>query len=622
MSITEENKLIINQIVDKFKLSGTQFLHLPDKACKKEHCGCEYFYKRGEGGKGACVLCMWYRNQNQTHNKEKLIDEVKNAPLIEINQDGVKVYQGRKCKCGCTTHLAENAYSFNAKRCEACAIREYNEKTFSTKQARLDTIVKKRTNQFAIQGAFRSGTDQVLPQTPEEYYKLRDINYTLEVMNRNERMLGTDVYWQLDHIFPAGGTEYYKGKTTIDNLAIVKATLNLSKGDDLPETWNKEQVIMFDKFHELTTMKQAAERWKKIQGWDKLTKTEKANIQKRERNLQDEYLKRVRAITGGDDLNIPFDFLDTFNSFERELEKYELQWLRSTTKFNKLVEENTSEGWGYAANKRKLTVDAFVGAEARLHIVVMTLKQIKLAEEKLLENNDLLPGYNPEDLENMIESVKRCSILWARDVLRTKSNLIQGFTHRLLPVLGDCGVWGTYLDTATGEQWLCSWKGKESDYNYSLPYVDEQANVKLFNKIDKWKESDTDFLIWSELDRWDIEKKEKRRKELIEKSIQDNKNVFEDILKIYDAELISNLIVGSYNQLPEYVKPQAQSIIDRMLEYVEEQKSKILEYEELLVTDPINTKIILEGLERKANAIINNLSLPEILFYDILQDPF
>ncbi|ENQ7110040.1 hypothetical protein ACEQLT_004482, partial [Salmonella enterica] len=589
---------------------------------KKPNCGCEYFYNR-EGkpeNKGNCILCMWHRNQNQIKSDKP--EEIKHAPIIELNEDGVKIYHGRKCSCGNYTRLAENAYSFNARKCEACAKREYNEKMYSKVQARLDTIVKKKTNQFVIQGAFRSGTDQVLPQTPEEYYKVRDVNYTVEVMNRRERMLGTDIFWHIDHKVPAIGFDNYRGKSTIENLVVVKREINLSKGDDLPDDFTDLQVIKFDEFHALTTMKQAAERWKKIQGWDKLSDAEKENINKRERNLQNEYLKRVREITGGDELDIPFDFMDTFNSFDRELEQYELKWLRVVNKFNKLVEENTCDGWGYAANKRKLTVDAFVGSEARLHIIVMTLKQIQVAEEKVLENNNLLPEYKHKDLINMIESVKRCAILWARDVSRSKTNLIQGFTHRLLPVLGDCGVWGTYLDSETGEQWLCSWKGKPENYDYSLPYVDDQKNTKLFSKLEKWKESDTDYLIWTELDKWDAEKKEILRKKMIEDGIRKNEEKFYQYQKLFDTEIITNLIMGSYNQLPEYVKPHAQPIIDSMFEYIEDRKNKLYDMRESLVTDPINTQIRLLEWERKAHAIINNLSLPDVLFYDILQDPF
>ncbi|MEB6381673.1 hypothetical protein MXM41_22530, partial [Leclercia adecarboxylata] len=285
---------------------------------------------------------------------------------------------------------------------------------------------------------------------------------------------------------------------------------NRATGNAEPEQWTIKQVVNITQCRAIQRSYEASQAWKQVKGsWSDDTPAAKKERTQKEATEQKAHAERVRQICGDADAVMRLFADEDFFTFEQVLRSVSRQWEKRCVQMDRQISAYIQSGHNipYAeAREQRLTMEAFCGATARLHAVVMTLQQIADAENIILRDGSL-----PEQVE-AIDTVKRCAVLWARDVLDNNKVLVMGFTHPLLAVVGDPMAWGTAEDEH-GKQWLCVWQNEcvnwqdqltpfdapateidESGINPALLRGSSLPPVPVANYGDGWKETGADYL--------------------------------------------------------------------------------------------------------------------------------
>ncbi|EKN6871983.1 hypothetical protein PXY30_004446 [Salmonella enterica] len=608
-------------VADIAKGNGTKIDTFQDEVCSK--CGSIYYYHREGRRRGNCLGCTYINNNNSpsTH----LDKQVSLTPVTasEIDENGIKIYEGRTCaKCGSNIRIGERAYGAkNIGACRSCAIHQQQEKQFGKEIKRQETTVKKKTSNFIIQSIVRSGTEQIAPSSMFEYFNVRDLMWRCEFQNLQEKSLDTKIRWELGHMFPAsgGGTEY-RGKSTTDNLYLVRWEKNRKDGDTIPDVWEKKQVIKFSDCQQIINLHDAAKMWRKRMGFE-LTPQQKKEITVKERTLQSEYQKRVRELTQGALDCLPV--LENGYLFDDYYQRIKHEWNKIILRMNKQIDaykdEEDSKQWAKVRDFR-YTIDAFNGAYTRELIVVQTFEQILDAEIVLTEK-----GITEQESQ-MIDTIKRCAVMWARDILSSPKNLVMGFTHPLIDVLKGSLVWGTYLDEHTSNQWLCVWKGKATENNLT-PFENGDEAIRRFSIIEKWKEGDENLIYWTLTERREAEAREKAKAKVEAKRKADKEAAEKEVRRHYE-KLLETIPSGfdwlydfADTYLSEYIKPDAYALIKKQQDKaadIEQQLRKIgnQEYE-----TPNHFKEALTVWQISNSCYMRHMWEPKTIFFDLL-NPF
>ncbi|MCS5736881.1 hypothetical protein, partial [Herbiconiux daphne] len=226
-------------------------------------------------------------------------------------------------------------------------------------------------------------------------------------------------------------------------------------GDTLPESWDLKQVVKIDEFRKIQTSSGAAKAWKdrKENIFERLSKEKKAELEIKEREAQENHKKLVKGITN--------NFMETISlidklpviSFHEYMSKLQYDSERIRNQMEKIIDASIQRGEtrNYIKTKnQRILVDAFYDGRLRSNIILQTFQQIADAEMIIKEQE-----HTPETIEQL-ETVKRCAVIWAKEIAENPKQKIVGFTHPLLNVVSNPYVWGTIPDE-NGNQWLCVW---------------------------------------------------------------------------------------------------------------------------------------------------------------------
>ncbi|EPD6685270.1 hypothetical protein ACSDH9_004097 [Cronobacter sakazakii] len=568
-----------SQLKDK----GTPYVVL--EPCDK--CGCPiYYYRKGRRHNG-CVGC--FMSAKSANAKQVVLTSIQ-----EVDENGTPIYIGRACKeCGNKIRLGERAYGAkNIGACRACAIHQQQQREHGKEIKRVNTVVSRATHKFIVASMERSGVVEVAPLDLGEYMAVKDLILRKTLMNQQEESLNTGIRWEIGHKFPAngGGTEY-RGKATVENLYLVQMEVNRRDGDDLPEEWTTRQVISIADCQLIMNSHEAAQAWKARKPTN-ATPEQLKEWTIKDRQLQEEHKQRVREITQG--MNDSLPILELGERFYDELDNVRNQWNKVVLKMNRAIDAAHQSGRKipYAeVREERLTIDAFCGAEARMSVVVQTLEQIADAEMILREQ-----GLTSEQ-EGQLFTLKRAAVMWCRDVLDYPRDLVMGFTHPLLSVLGNPMVWGTKLDETTGQQWLCCWVSGQELREQATPFDGEpdwtNANPKLqvptsepvrewgSDEAKGWKSTDVDYLYERE--------EQKRKRAAREKADAEKRAALEArqaVVKEQTSKRLARLIgtlrdglEGLYGyagaMLPDCLQAEANQIIMDIYAEASEQEAEL-----------------------------------------------
>ncbi|ELS0628846.1 hypothetical protein R4036_004580, partial [Salmonella enterica] len=295
----------------------------------------------------------------------------------------------------------------------------------------------------------------------------------------------------------------------------------------------------------------------------------------KEREAQENYKQRVREITQSALDSLPV--LEYPCLFDDELENVRNEWNKIVLKMSKQVDsfvqnENTMK-WA-DIREQKLTIDAFQGASSRVWIVKQTLEQISDTESLLIDKGIT------EEQQQMIDTVKRCAVMWGRDVLRTDKNLIAGFTHPLIDVLEGAKAWGTYQDDVTNKQWLCVWNGKPPIQDMEKPFYDDSDAIRKFSIKEKWKAGDEQYIYWTRKEKAIYEEKQERikqRNEILNQRKQAEQErqatAISRILEILDTDL--SHITDYIDEQPTQLQPLLRNHFQQQLLKMDSMKQKL-----------------------------------------------
>lgn len=432
---------------------GTQFVEL--EPCEKalpdgEKCGCTYYYAREGRRHNGCIAC-------HANAKQESANAYQQFPIpYEADEFGTPVRMGRRCNhCGGNVRLGVAAYGKKEGACRDCALEVKEKKDFGLKLMSLNRLVNAKLHKFVVRSMERSGVVEVAPRNMAEYIELKDLVYRCQVANDLEREAKTGIQWEIGHKYPAAGTDLYdelRGRATVENLYLIQSELNRAEGRSVAAgEWETLQVVSIEECRRIGSELTAASAWKEAKGeW--LTIDDKAKETLKQKD--EEYQARVREILNEPAKPMVFFTMDILPSFDSMLLQVEADWARVQSKMNSKVEKLLIAGnctdWKVVKDQ-KLTIDAFHGANAKLHAVVMTLRQVADAGGR---DNDL----------------KRCAVLWCLDVMKANTAEVQGFTH---PKLAQ--AWGVYRDEDTGRSWMCAWGKPALDAEKLTPFDGEDA---------------------------------------------------------------------------------------------------------------------------------------------------
>ncbi|ELU2973595.1 hypothetical protein QO636_004500 [Salmonella enterica] len=469
--MTKETVLNPAMLAEQARAKGTPVIEL--EACDKcRNPEAIYFYQReGRTHNG----CLWCRH---VEGKALLSANSNSAFLtaVMVDENDEPIRMGRACAvCGSKVRLVNAAYGAKNKgACRECSIHQQTEKQMGKEFKRLNRTVSNKVHKFVVQSIERSGVVEVAPQSFAEFIEVRELAYRCQMMNEREQRLNTGIRWELGHKFPAAGTAErsdLRGKTTVENLYLVQMEQNRREGNVSPDDWEVKQVVSIADCRAIQRSYEASQAWKEVKGsWSNDTAAAKKERQQKEKQAQEEHAERVRKVVGETVRVMEFFAVEDLLSFNQMLETVRARWDKMTVKMDRVITGFIQSGRNLPfteAREQRLTVEAFCGATARLHAVVMTLNQIADAEKIILSGDDVT-----EEQREQIETVKRCAVLWGRDVLNNDNVLVMGFTHPLLSVVGDAYAWGTVEDENTGKQWLCAWQNQTRNLQDELTPFD------------------------------------------------------------------------------------------------------------------------------------------------------
>jgi len=405
-----------------------------------------------------------------------------------VDENGVELYEGRACKeCGSKIRLSQRAYgSRNIGACRECAIHQQQEREHGKQLKRLSVLVNEHTHKFIVHCIERSGAVEVAPRSLMEWLEVKDLVNRCRMMNQQELALDTGIKWELCHYFPAsgGGTEF-RGKATVENLVIAQYEQNRREGNSVPDEWNVKQVITVADARLIQNSYEAAKAWKEARTWVSMNAEEKAAFQERERETIERHKQLVTEVTRGFSDSLPIFELESFQSFSQLLERVENQWNKLTLRMSNQISAALQSGRKLPyleVREQRLTIDALSDAYARCWIIYQTLQQLADAEYILREK-----GLSDEQ-ETQLATLKRCAVMWAHDVNDNPKQLVMGFSHPLLAVLGNQWIWGTRYDEATGQQWLCVWDSP-TKHDLESPFDVSESTPMLINAVFVEKET-------------------------------------------------------------------------------------------------------------------------------------
>ncbi|EBI3634336.1 hypothetical protein D0024_24730 [Salmonella enterica] len=398
--------------------------------------------------------------------------------MVEIKPDGTPVYFGRTCRksgCNCKEHLAINAYGAKAGKCYACAVAARSEKGATLQISRLRQQVKKACNQFVIQSIEQAGTVDVAPENLSEYYLVRAL---IEERDRLNLIAEAGVVWEIGHKFPAsgGGTEY-RGKATVNNLALIRKELNRSIGDNLPLNWSVNQVVWVgDAFTLEISNAEAATAWRNRMGWDSATSDEKSQQKARETAENDKHKAELTNLAKCI-VKIPGMAISAGDEWAALVAKVERRIEAIDRKQRAIIKNALRRGESiYQAGG--LTEEALHGLNARYRIIYNTLNQL------VDVINKIDAGFNNDPFDEMSDAaernisycrflsetalIKRAFLMWAEDCFRNPTRSVQGFTHPYLDQVPQAKVWGT-KQGEDGRLWFCGWLVKKDEEPVEIP---------------------------------------------------------------------------------------------------------------------------------------------------------
>ncbi|ELW7932823.1 hypothetical protein QMH64_004704 [Salmonella enterica] len=459
------NQITPAYLAEQARAKGTAILTgEPCTKCREPEA--VYFYARPkDSGEGLRANgCLWCRHI------ESRLGAIANSnfptPATMADDNGTPIYEGRACKvCRSKVRLGVHAYGSKQGTCRACAIHQQQEKEHGKQIKRASQRATAKLHKFVIQSVERSGFVEVAPRSLVEYLELKDLVHRCELMNQREQALNTGIRWELGHRYPAQVAGELRGKATADNVYLCQYEQNRADGNALPEHWTQKQVVSIAGCRAVQNSQQAAKAWIERRTWDKkLTPAEKKARTIAERKAWDDHAERVKKIAA-DAVGVMEFFAATANSnfltFEAMRQQVETRWNKTTLQMDRVITAAIQSGRTDAkyaeVREQRLTADAFCGANSRLWLVVMTFQQLADAIEIITETDKSI------QTAEQVETVKRCAVLWAIDVLNNPGVLVMGFTHPLLSAIGKAWTWGTREDEATGKEWLCVWQNPTAD---------------------------------------------------------------------------------------------------------------------------------------------------------------
>lgn len=404
-------------------------------------CGNEYFYTR-EGRK--CSTCIWCANTKGTLP----ISITENTFKMDT---GHLVYTGKKCRtCGNTERLAEKIKGHKEKACYHCAISKQSSKSATHQQNRLKQAIKFKHIAFQINSIVRGDSVDVCPSNWSEHYLVQALFEDVARLNTLEEINNSGVFWEIGHNYPvSGGGTPLRGKSTIENLFIIRRETNRSSKDKLPETWDSNQVIWIGDVYNTIKSSEAAILWRERMGISQPTKEDmKANREKEKAENHRHYqeLKKLSADTV-ESLNLALsnedEFQRLYDTVRIKLEKINKQMKQriETARKNKESLWQTESG---------LLEEALHGIKARYRIIYNTIG-LFLESVRQYEIKNKRPVSDSES-----NLVKRALVYWSNDLLKNPSRDIEGFTHPFLEYITEPKAWGIRKGS-DGKMWLCGW---------------------------------------------------------------------------------------------------------------------------------------------------------------------
>lgn len=439
-----------NARIIKLEEASTPFI--VGEPCRK--CGEQLYYTREDRSHNGCIRCHDEKPTNSilTPIEGSVVDGmgVKLRPRVRPKA-GCKV-------CGCRWILDQNAYGQNAGYCHQCAVDAVPEREKSKAMRTLAVEVNRAMYSVMHSSVMRSGTDKVLPRNAAEWYALKDLVEKLTLMNAQERMMRTGIRWELGHIYPAGGAGFgdpYRGVCRVENLSIIESRLNREEGNQRPDEWMPVQVIPYDELQAILKNSEASRALKarKEAIIGQMTPEQKDNFDKKIKALDDKQRELTRNILSSEshqlELLLNSILTPAFSDYLQDMaDKLEVLEYRTSKTIDGLIQSGRAEESFIQHREKRLMVSSFIGAEARLRVVVQTLQRIEDAHEAAADKT----GYD----ESQWYTLEKAAVLWAQDVMKAERGNVVGFSHPLLKdAVGE--LWGVSA-ASNGEQYLCVWE--------------------------------------------------------------------------------------------------------------------------------------------------------------------
>lgn len=624
----------IEKLKQDLESKGTPFVEL--EPC--EVCGCTVYYFREGRKHNGCVNC--HNTKKDSANGNSL---PQSADMVDGN--GVRIYEGRACStCRSTIRIGENAYGVKAGTCRACAIHKQQEREQGKQLKRITTATNEHAHKFVVDSIHRSGVLEVAPTSLIEWLELKDLITQCKLRNIEEQQYNTGVRWEVCHEYPANPDDSpYRGKATVNNLVIAQFEQNRKDGNKIPDEWSLKQVVSIADATKIKNQFEAVKFWKsQKENIIAMPPEKREQYLKQQQEAESKYKELVKEITSGVCESLPVLETSRFFNFPLLLEQVEFKWSKlQNNMLNRITAaKQTGRKIDYIqARDEKLTLDAFHGATARTWIILQTLRQIYDAELILTEQ-----GLSGEQ-EQQLQTIKRCAVLWAYDILDNPRQLVMGFTHPLLNVLGDSWVWGTRADEQ-GAQWVCVWdkvsiqsitdqmtpfdlangNSLPQDVNPALQQQQELSPVKNCCSED-WRSTDVDY-IYEQEERKRARAAAEQQQHEREQARKERDAAMKAKLGKRIASLVSGLTDGfgelyafAAGEINELDRETAHRLIDGCYSWAGEQEARLMEISQAFYATGEDYERAVNSWQGETSHRQKRLSDPHYVFADLLK-PF
>ncbi len=624
----------IEKLKQDLESKGTPFVEW--EPC--EVCGCTVYYFREGRKHNGCVNCHNAKKDSANGNSLP-----QSADMVDGN--GVRIYEGRACStCRNTIRIGENAYGVKAGKCRACAIHQQQEREQGKQLKRITTATNEHAHKFVVDSIHRSGVLEVAPTSLIEWLELKDLITQCKLQNIEEQQYNTGVRWEVCHEYPANPDDSpYRGKATVNNLVIAQFEQNRKDGNTIPDEWSLKQVVSVADATKIKNQFEAAKFWKsQKENITAMPPEKREKFLKQQQEAERKYKELVTEITKGVCDCLPVLETSSFYNFPRLLEAVEFKWSKlQKNMLNRIsAARQTGRKIDYIqAREEQLTLDAFHGATARTWIILQTLRQIYDAELILKEQ-----GLSGEQ-EQQLQTIKRCAVLWALDIQQNPRQLVMGFTHPLLNVLGDSWVWGTRADEQ-GAQWVCVWDkvSIQAITDQSTPFdlangnsLPQQINPALQQQqeltpvknccSEDWHSTDADYIY------------EQEQKKRARAAAEQQQHEREQARKEHDAAIkakmgkrIASMVAGltdgfgglyafAAGEINELEQETAHRLIDGCYSWAGEQEARLMEISQAFYATGEDYERAVNSWQGETSHRQKRLSDPYYVFADLLK-PF